>query len=628
MPVSPQSRLRALAFGAALLAAPGRPVLAAEPSRNVLVLYSNGRLLPANVEFDRALRGSIPSSVVRPVVVYDEFLDVPRFGGPAHERTFITYVREKYATRPPEVLVAASDEALIFLLQARKELFSQVPVIHAGVSRSAIAALSPLPSDVTGAPIETDYSRTIDLALRFHPGARRLVLVTGTAPQDRIFEARLRENVLRFKDRITPEFLAGLPMRKLLERLGSLKADSVVFTPGVFRDSDGRDLIPREAVQAIAEASAAPVYAPFNTFLGTGIVGGCMPSFEAMAREVGKAVTRLLDGADATSLPPPAASPAILSLDWRQVRRWGIPEASIPADAVLHFRERTYFEQHPGRALFAATVFLLQAGLITWLLVERRRRRTAEHAVQKQRFELAHASRLAVAGELTASIAHEINQPLGAILANADAADLILESDGVRRGELKEILSDIRRDDLRASEVIRRLRSLLARHDVERQPVELNEAVREVELTIGAEARRRQASIDFWPSARPVTIVGDRIQIQQVVTNLLLNAMDAIADVPQDRRTVVVSVGTGPDGALIRVSDRGHGIAPEHLSKLFDSFFSTKRTGMGLGLSITRTIVQAHGGRVWAENGTGEGATLNVALPAVETPGLPSRGHS
>jgi signal transduction histidine kinase len=539
-----------------------------------------------------------------------------------------TYLREKYESRPPDVLVAGGEEALAFLLRARKELFSRVPVIHAGVSRSLLASLSPLPAEVIGSTIEADFSRTIDQILRFHPKARRLVLVTGSAPPDRIFEARLRQDVLRYQGRITPEFLSSLPMSMVLGRLAGLKADSIVFTPGVFRDGDGRDLIPREAVAAIAAASPVPVYAPFNTFIGTGIVGGCMPSFEAMGRDAGRAVTGLLDGAAPDSVPVPAVSPMALNLDWRQVRRWGIPESSIPPNTIVHFREPTYLEQHPFQALAVATVFLLQAALIGWLLDERRRRHTAEQAVQKQRFELAHASRLAVAGELTASIAHEINQPLGAILANADAADLILESGGNRRGELKEILSDIRRDDLRASEVVRRLRSLLAKHESERLPFEINEAVLEVELTLRAEARRREVTIDARPAADTVTIVGDRIQIQQVLTILLLNAMDAIAGMPEERRTVLVSVKSAADGALIRVSDRGTGIAPEHLTKLFDSFFSTKRTGMGLGLSIARTIVQAHGGRIWAENGAGEGAVLQVALPAASVPSLPSSGSS
>ena len=215
-----------------------------------------------------------------------------------------------------------------------------------------------------------------------------------------------------------------------------------------------------------------------------------------------------------------------------------------------------------------------------------------------------------MAGELTGSIAHEINQPLGAILSNADAADLILEAGGDRRDELRGILADIRRDDLRASEVIRRLRTLLAKHEVERKPFDLNDAVREIESVLGAEARRRHSTLDVRPAPAPVAVVGDRIEIQQVLINVVLNALDSMADRPEEQRTVVVSVENVSAGADVAVRDRGHGIAPEHLPRLFDPFFTTKRDGMGLGLSIARTVVEAHGGRVWAENGPGEGAVL------------------
>jgi signal transduction histidine kinase len=374
----------------------------------------------------------------------------------------------------------------------------------------------------------------------------------------------------------------------------------------------------------MAAASRAPVYGSFSSHIGSGIVGGYMPSFEAIGRQAGQVVSELLAGADPRSLRLPEAVPQALNVDWRQVRRWGIDESAIPRDAVVHFKAPTLLEAYRHEAIAAAGVLALQAGLIGWLLVEHRRRRLAESAEHTRRLELAHASRLAVAGELTGSIAHEINQPLGAILSNADAADLILEAGGDRRDELRGILADIRRDDIRASEVIRRLRTLLAKHEVERKPFDLNDAVREIESVLGAEARRRHSTLDVRPAPAPVAVVGDRIEIQQVLINVVLNALDSMADRPEEQRTVVVSVENVSAGADVAVRDRGHGIAPEHLPRLFDPFFTTKRDGMGLGLSIARTVVEAHGGRVWAENGPGEGAVFHVELPARRAAGTSS----
>jgi signal transduction histidine kinase len=182
---------------------------------------------------------------------------------------------------------------------------------------------------------------------------------------------------------------------------------------------------------------------------------------------------------------------------------------------------------------------------------------------------------------------------------------------------LLQILADIRRDDLRASEVIRRLRALLAKHEIEQKPFELNAAVTEVAALLQVEAERRRVTIEMR-LAPVATLVGDRVQVQQVLINLLLNAMDAVSGLGVDRRTIIVTVENAEHRITITVRDRGHGVAPEELPKLFDSFYSTKRAGMGLGLSIARTIVGAHGGRIWAESRPGEGTEFHAEFPAVE----------
>jgi signal transduction histidine kinase len=610
---------------ACCVATVGLPAVASAEINSVLVLYSNGRLVPGNVEGDRGLHQTLGAPAGQSLILSYEFLDAPRFGGPAYDEVVAAYLREKYASRPPRVIVAVADEALGFLLRQRQSLFPRVPVVHAGVDRSVFAAMGPLPPDVVGAPADFDFSPTLDLALRWHPRARRLVIVTGASERDRGFEARLRKEVVPLEKRAAAEFLLGLPTPALLRRLGELGDDAVVFTPGFFRDGEGREFTPHESVRAMAAASRAPVYSPFITHIGTGIVGGYMASFEAIGREAGRTVNELLAGAAPTAVRRPEMVPQTLHVDWRQLRRWGLDSVALPPQAVVHFRPPTLLEAHRNEAIGAAVLLALQAGVIAWLLVERRRRRAAEAAERTRRSELTHASRLAVAGELTGSIAHEINQPLCAILSNADAADLILASGGDRREELRAILADIRHDDVRASEVIRRLRTSLAKHEVERRPFELNEAVREIDSVLGAEARRRRSTLEIRTAPEPVVVLGDRIEIQQVLVNLALNALQAVADLPEERRAIVVSVEHATRRACVTVRDRGPGIAPEDMPRLFDAFFTTKRGGMGLGLSIARTLVEAHGGRVWAENGTGEGAVFRVELPTRPEAGDASR---
>jgi PAS domain S-box-containing protein len=229
---------------------------------------------------------------------------------------------------------------------------------------------------------------------------------------------------------------------------------------------------------------------------------------------------------------------------------------------------------------------------------------------------LALASRLALVGEITASIAHEINQPLGAILSNADAAEMVLDSSSMKPSELRQILEDIRREDLRASEVIRRVRSLLRSHTLEMQEVDVNRLADDVLDMVGTDALRRGVILQRELEPGPAFVRADRVHVQQALLNLVLNGMDAMAETELAKRRLTVATTRKPDGAVeIAVRDAGPGLAPEVLPRLFDSFFTTKPQGMGLGLSLCRSIADAHGGRIVAENNAGLGATFRLCLP-------------
>jgi signal transduction histidine kinase len=193
---------------------------------------------------------------------------------------------------------------------------------------------------------------------------------------------------------------------------------------------------------------------------------------------------------------------------------------------------------------------------------------------------------------------------------------LLLQSGSDRREDLVRIVTRIRRDNMRASDVIRRLRTLLAKHEPERRPFDIGAAMTDVSVTLRPEAERRRITLDTRSAAATIYISGDQTQIQQVLINLVLNAMDAVANLPENRRYIEVVMDLHDCNCLVAVKDHGDGIAPESFPKLFDSFFSTKASGMGLGLSIARSIVEAHGGRIWAESREINGTAFFVELPA------------
>jgi two-component system sensor kinase FixL len=240
-------------------------------------------------------------------------------------------------------------------------------------------------------------------------------------------------------------------------------------------------------------------------------------------------------------------------------------------------------------------------------------RKRGEEAQQN----LAHASRLAVVGELTAMVAHEINQPLAAILCNAEAAEMLLESKELPLQEIREILSDIRKNDLRADDAIKRIRGLLRKRAMQVQPIDLNEAVTDVlRLVIGDAARRHVVITRELAQNLPLAL-GDRVYLQQVLLNLIVNAMEAMMDVSETDRRVSVQTKANETEIELLVADSGRGFRQDDLPNLFESFFTTKPEGMGLGLSIARSIIESHQGRIWAENNSNGGATFHFTIPAV-----------
>jgi C4-dicarboxylate-specific signal transduction histidine kinase len=717
----------------------GAPSVTGAQTRNVLIIFSNNRLLPANIEIDRGLRETIATSTDRVVETFAEFLGRPAFSGQDYERLFATYLREKYITRPPETIVLVAYPALDFFLRHRAEMFPDVPAVHIGVDKSILDSIRPVPAGVIGVPVVYDFAGTVQLALRWHPHTRRLVVVTGNSAEDRTWESLLR-NQLGSLEALPPiDFLAGLPTDAVLRRLGELGGTDVVFTIGYFRDGAGREFAPRESAALMAVASGAPVYGPFSTLIGTGVVGGRMPSFVDMGRQAAKSVNDLLDGVSPAALRLPENIPARVQIDWRQAQKWNIAADAIPADAVVHFRERTLWEEHRKTAIAITALFLLEAALITALLIERRRRqrtaaslqesekrmslaayaarlsmwmwdltgdkirapsrlrlhaglsketpvsfdqilqtvhpadrdgfdravrqaaaneteldveyrvvlptgevrwfaargnvaeaegdcltgvrmditarKEAELQAERDRSALMRMSRVSMMGQLSAAIAHQLNQPLAAILGNAEAARKMLGRDNLSLEEMREICDDIITEDERAAEVIRRLSALYKRGEVNFAPLDLNEMVRETLDLVRTELMTRHVETisDLAPSLPMVE--GGRIELQQVLLNLILNAADAMSRIEAPERRLIVRTELMGTDVRLCVVDYGTGIAPEDIDHIFDAFWSTKAGGTGVGLAICQSIIAAHSGTLKATNNPAGGATFCATLP-------------
>jgi len=606
-----------VASAAVALAAATAVAFAAERPWRVVVLNGSDPTLPAFVAIDRAMRDRLAAPGAHPVELYVETFDVMRFPSAQIEPSMLDLLRSKYARLPMDAVIAIGDGALDFTRRHGEELWPASFVLFHHVPEHALRSHA-LPARTTGIVTRFPVASTAEFALRLRPSTRKLIVIGGSGEFDKSMIALSRASLAGLAPKVEIEYWVDRGFDELVGRVVRLPEDSTVLLLSFFRDANGRVFTPRDALAQLAAVSKAPIFGLFDTYVGSGIVGGYVDDYALLGRSVAELLLETLARPADDRPPGPRVLPPLCVVDARQMRRWNVSESLLPEGCTIRFEEISVWSRYRWQIILGVAIIASQSLLIAALILQRRRRRLAEISTSAARAELTHAVRLASMGELTASIAHEIKQPLSAILAHADTAELLLDSDAPPLAEIQQIIARIRHDDLRANDVISHLRDLLGKHTMEHKRVDVNEVVTDTLLVLDAEAHRRGVAveIDLAPDLAPVA--GDRVHLQQVVLNLVLNAFDALTSMSESDRRVVVRTVAAAGGVEISVADSGQGIDPALASRLFDSFVTTKAGGLGLGLSIARSIVQAHGGAIEASTKSAGGAIFRVRLPAAK----------
>jgi signal transduction histidine kinase len=589
--------------------------VAAEPKR-VLLLHSFGPQFVPWVFFAGHFREELFKQSPDKIDLYEASLEGARFLQPGEEGPTVDYLVNLFKARKLDLIVTIGAPAARFIQKYRGQFFPSTPLVIGGPEQRAIN-YSALTSNDAPVAVTLDFKQWIENILQVLPDTTHIAWVVGASPLERFWTEEVRRVSQPFADRISFEWFNDLKFEDMLERVSKLPPHSAVFFVDLRVDAAGVPLDRDSVLPRLRAATNAPIFSYVDSYLGQGIVGGPMMSTEELGRRMAEAAVRILKGAVPGDLKIPPLATTIPQYDRRELQYWDISENRLPAGSIVHFREPPAWEQYRWQIAFICALVLLQGAMISGLVFERRRRVRAEIQSRQRSAELAHINRYSVAGELTATIAHEINQPLGAILVNVETAELMARSQTPNLQEIAEILADIRRDDERASEVIGRLRSLLKKAPFELKHIDLNEVVRETLRFLSALAIAREVELTGFIAPTPLPIKGDRIQLQQVILNLIVNAMDAMSDMPSTSRRITVSTARDGDSADLSVSDVGPGIPPERLKQVFEPFFTTKPHGMGIGLSIARAIVEAHRGRLSAQNRQARGAAFSISLPLV-----------
>jgi len=713
------------------------------PPRRVLLLYPFDNAQPATVNAGAAVRKRLLDRMsLSQIDISADFLDLARFASEADELRVARFLAEKHSRLPPDIIMPLNSEALRFATKYRGIIAPNVPIVFCCVTPDpAIAA--DRPKEVTGVYSQFDVGKTIALAQQLQPKARNLVIISGSSEIDRRWLAVLRKEIEPYETRFNTEYWIGVPYKSLLERASHLARETIVVFVTDYDDSTGKLLFPAQVVEALAQAASAPVYGPSDTYLGRGVVGGYMDSFELMGASAADLALEILGGRNPASIDPQVSANRKFFVDARQMARWQLSEKNLPQDTVVSFKRPTLWEEHRDLVLATIFVILLQAIMITALLVQMFARRRAENSLKESeerwrsvfemstvgvaladhnfRFqatnaafqamlgrtddelrslspleicadeereplkllyeqvrkgtqqsyetvqqyrhasgtpvwvhayvsrmqskeaksplflatmiditdrkraeadsrdalsELARVARLTTMGEMTATIAHEINQPLGAIVNNGSAGLRWLASTTPDFEEARACFKRIVNDGHRASQVISGIRAMLEKGSDAKELLDINKLVREVLMFAHGEIENQNIVVRTELKENLSKVLVNRIQLQQVVLNLVMNGIDAMATLGSRARLLKLRSGqNGSSSVTLTVEDVGTGIDKSIIGRIFEAFFTTKTHGMGMGLSICRSIVVAHGGELLATPGELYGSIFQLELP-------------
>jgi len=703
--------------------------------KNVLVLHAFESNLPIFELTDRGLRGALDSGGVGIRNQFFEYLDLARNPGPEHIQRLGELLQLRYGHRKIDVIITLYPEALRFVLNEGRVIFPDVPIL--GLYMPPGIELPKTDRRIIQHLVNRDVVGTLEIALNLVPDAKRVFVVSGAHELDRKVEDLARGDFKKWDGRLEFRYLSNLPLDEILAAVSSAPPETIVFFMGFAADVTGKNYTTREVGKRLGEVSRVPVFGLYDVVLGYGIAGGSLISFEYVGTRAGELALDILRGNPPTkNIIESLDVPPLPMFDWRQLTRWNLSESALPKGSIVVKREFTFWDLK--YYIIGVLAFVIaQSSLIAGLLLQRRRRRSAEASLwqkteeldqffsvtldllciantegyflrlnpawesilgysreeltakrfldfvhpddlvrtqgavsalasqrtvicfenryrckdgtyrwlewraapagnliyaaarditerlkeeveaRQHREELAHVTRLAMMGELTTSLAHEINQPLTAILSNAEAAQRFLSQASPDISEVRQILEDIVRDDRRANDVVRKVRALVKKEKLREEPLNLNEVILAVVDLIRAESVLQGLSIATDLSSRLAVIHGDGIQLQQVILNLILNGAAAMRNSPSGQRKIIVRTAM-LDSRTVKsfVTDFGTGIDERHIDRLFEPFYTTKPEGLGMGLSISQTIIKAHGGTMEARNNREGGATFAFTLPA------------
>jgi len=586
--------------------------LAAEPKR-VMLLHSFGREFRPWSEYAKTIRNELGRQSPWPLEIVEHSLLMAEFRDENADLAFVDYLRALHTRHSLDLIISLGAPAAGFVQRHREQLFPITPMVLTAVERRRVQYSSLSENDVVVALVH-DYPAVFENILRVLPDTKTVAVVNGKSSLEQFWEGELRREAKPFENRIAFKWYSELSFEDILKDAAALPPRSAILWELMSVDAVGVVHEGETALRRLYSVANAPIFSYLGGIFGQETVGGPMHSVIEGSRQTVAVAIRILEGEKAADIKVPAIGFATPQFNWREMQRWGIPESRLPPGSEIHFRDPTAWEQYRQQILALFALFLLQSALIGWLIYERRLRHLAEVRSRSSMAELTYMNRRAAAEQRSATLAHEVNQPLAGIATKASAALRWLRMEKPDLQKAEAALEGIADASHRASDIIASVRAMYKKEPPERVPIDINQIILTVLSIVRVELRQHRVDLQTQLDRHLPTVLGDKVQLQQVVLNLVTNAIEVMHSA-QIRMLRVQTDQTNPGMVRVSIEDTGTGIDPSNVDRIFKPLFTTKAAGMGMGLAICRSIIESHGGRIWGTPAANQGSIFQFELP-------------
>jgi signal transduction histidine kinase len=561
-----------------------------------------------------------------PVSIVAEYLDLGRTNNEAYGRSIVEMYNEKYKEDSVDLIIAVGPGILPFLKKAGLKILKNSPLILVDIYTSQTDSVNNA-AQVNELPIYLKYtyfSNSFSTIFKLFPDRRNIYCVNGDGGLDKYYKSILqnsRESYIGTRKFID---ITGISIDSTLRKIAVLPKESLVVLVSYNEDKNGLVFTTPEVANLISKISKVPVFILGGDSFPKdgGAIGGFVINYINVGREFGNAANQIIRGTNPKSIKVNLNSFYQYIFDWRELKRWDLLDSKvIPEQSTLLYQYHSLFSEYKWFIL-GIMVFMISQTLIIFYLIKAHRiqKKVKLQIVENQNLfnKIAREDRLSKMTVLTASLSHELYQPLTAILSFAQAGLRFLDSDKLDRDQAKEIFKSIIEDDKRASGIISGVRSLMKLETREKEKVMINSIVLETLEIMRNEMFSHGIKLITNLEITPISVFADKIQLQQVLLNFLRNSINILGKSDSDDKRIEVSTKLVKDSVIVSVRDSGPGIDKNILEKIFKPFVTTSRTGFGVGLAVSRSIIENHRGEIWAENIPGGGAEFSFRLSTIE----------